>query len=1136
MRTEPINVGYLSFKAEESSAKREDTGVSTPEIKHKPISKNSLPLISAAVAIASLGVGIYAVKGKNNLKNKLDQIAKEAAESQYAKETAEKAKEAAEKAKNDAENKYQELQNSLNNKFDGLNNRVDSTESKLDRVTGALGQNSSSIANQYFARTVEVNGNYIDNIATPLRGYMSKQEQLEKQLRGEAFKRIFGIRNADKKPSQSPTIRIATSELSGFAKTGGLAIVPLELIANSGAIMNDKLDAELLVDMPMYIGQVENDVYFDLEPITTGENAGKVAYIRKDNNGKRVMANLHKVYEDTIPMIDGNIRTNESSEVYMSDIMYQPVAYEETLQQFPKKIGAKIREHIENGRVYDSKLVRFIPSREATLENYTDKYSDIILQADSDGNLDEVLKQFGQNAAIQLKTSLEDGQASLGETLQKFFQSEMANLTKIKQLHNKEINQNLRTNLMSVLDETIVENILKHTIQDIDKDSVSQSKLDSYYTNVDKALINAQDDNEFEKALASYPEKEAQTIREAKNHGSLDLIGAIGDAHNSMLEFVSRSISKPVLYSEEYSQFGTELANDLKTAFENRGSSPQAQTKYQAVFYKNRHFEMDGPIENERKKNIYSNVTQACGETMRFVYFNRLMGEYLTKGHRKSTVKPKADIIFANDWQTAMLPAYLRLGIPAQKACGLDPEIADKLYDTPVISIIHNAMYNGNIGDRSEIAQAMNVLFDEHAAIVAQNAWMPKDSGFPPYLGNGLFTAGNFNPQTMALAYSDNVVYVSDGNFRESSDESKMANLSNAPIAAMRGKVGRYADQNLLAGIARANGLDSTELPDKPTACGITNGCDKVNNIILDEKARYIETSLGLPVGAIATASQIDELGGSYAYHQHNKKVGLDVIKRDLNLARSSHGKNNPLKVRDFETTDLTGVDENTMIHGIAGRIENQKGFNIWIAGIKHYYENGEYDKENPPVFYMQGSGSQAIIQSFLDFKKELFKIDPKAASRLICAEVFSEPGRYDCCKMISDFSAMPSWDEPCGLVHKEIGYASGAISMVNKVGGLRDGLKDNVNSIFIDFRRVADYNNTQTQEYQDALKYNGEQWAKGFVRAEKLFKNKEEFKKGVDESLRADFSWLAGAMQRYTDIVVNDLGALPKNIDTKHD
>ena len=60
----------------------------------------------------------------------------------------------------------------------------------------------------------------------------------------------------------------------------------------------------------------------------------------------------------------------------------------------------------------------------------------------------------------------------------------------------------------------------------------------------------------------------------------------------------------------------------------------------------------------------------------------------------------------------------------------------------------------------------------------------------------------------------------------------------------------------------------------------------------------------------------------------------------------------------------------------MAGRIVDQKGIDILTGGILEYYKNHEYDKENPPVFYLQGTGDKTFIEGFLNAKKEVAKIN----------------------------------------------------------------------------------------------------------------------------------------------------------------
>ena len=118
----------------------------------------------------------------------------------------------------------------------------------------------------------------------------------------------------------------------------------------------------------------------------------------------------------------------------------------------------------------------------------------------------------------------------------------------------------------------------------------------------------------------------------------------------------------------------------------------------------------------------------------------------------------------------------------------------------------------------------------------------------------------------------------------------------------------------------------------------------------------------------------------------------------------------------------------------------------------------------------------------------------------------------------------MSSWDEPCGLVHKEIGYMSGAISIDNIVGGLTDGLKAYVrngskeenqgaNAIFVRFM------DKDTHSKEEALRHNGQAWADAFETAEEWFKNKDDFAEGIKNSYLSRHDWLRGKIQEYVEI-----------------
>ena len=134
-------------------------------------------------------------------------------------------------------------------------------------------------------------------------------------------------------------IRVPTAEYAGFAKTGGLAIVPKELIANLGAVINNKQKAELIVDTPLYIGQVENSQFFSLV-----KKGSKYEYVNKKNGKENVMATLNKIDTMHVPIYTDKGKLMERVEVFMSDEMKTAVDYEATLKQFDEKTAKERRQ------------------------------------------------------------------------------------------------------------------------------------------------------------------------------------------------------------------------------------------------------------------------------------------------------------------------------------------------------------------------------------------------------------------------------------------------------------------------------------------------------------------------------------------------------------------------------------------------------------------------------------------------------------------------------------------------------------------------------------------------------------------------------------------------------------------------
>ena len=884
---------------------------------------NTMPVVTSAVALASLGLAAYAVLRKpNSVKNverKIDTLVTDLAEN--SKKTQETLTTAIKEMKSTTENTVNELRGQIDGQLSGVRGEINNVKGEVQGVKSAV---NAAPTIHFTNRAVEVNGQHYQ-LASVMHGYGKEEGKLTEQLRTESARRLLGAVKPVELP-ENATIRIPTAEFTGFAKTGGLAIVPKELTANLGAVINNKQKAELLVDTPMYLGQVENTKFFDL--VKVGEN--KYKYISKQNGKETVMANLTKVDEMEVPIHNYTDIVKEKVEVYMTDEMRAPVDYADTVAQFDVETSKAIQEAMEAGKDFDTPLIKF-------------------------------------------------------------------------------------------------------------------------------------------------------------------------------------------------------------TAPKGVGESPKAEAKFKTVFYKNDKFDMAGPVQEGKIKNIYNDQTTQSGETERFIYFGKYFYEHLLSNHQRMEKPLKADLIIGNDWHTGPISAMTRLLTPAKKAMGLDPQLADKVQNVPIITIMHNFKLQGAV-DHSQ-GKLLNVMFDEHAAKIAENAWMPQKAELEGPLMNGLFTGSRLNPQTMAMTYADDIVFVSRGNFNEASSIREKGG-DNYALASLRGRTWQYGERDRLERIAMANGIRPEEVPHHGTAKGITNGCDRVNNILSNKKARDLETILKLKVGSLMCDEKA--ILDPFKAHQHNKGVILrDRVIPDVELARSTKGAENPMKIMDPEHTDLSGVDENTMVYGMAGRIVDQKGIDNWVAGIKERYMRGHYDKENPPVYYLQGIGEESYINDFMNVKNWLREIDPKASNRMVYAGLFSEPGRYDACKLFSDFSNMSSWDEPCGLVHKEIGYMSGAISIDNLVGGLADGLKGYVrggsaeqnkgaNAIFVKFM------DKDTHNIKDALEHNGKAWADAFETAEEWFHNKDSFAQGIESSYKSRHDWLRGKVQEYVEIGKRH-GVIADSVDSKY-
>jgi len=601
---------------------------------------------------------------------------------------------------------------------------------------------------------------------------------------------------------------------------------------------------------------------------------------------------------------------------------------------------------------------------------------------------------------------------------------------------------------------------------------------------------------------------------------------------------VDYNLMKQYLTPEDLGEIEQALANNAtykKNILEiskGKDGTINAEIVFDGMFYKNEKFDMKGPRFNSEAKNIYNNTTINAGEAERFTYFDKYFYEFLIKHHEYTNENLGADLIIGNDWHTGGITAMVRLLTKAKEAVGdITAKEAEQLANTPVVTILHNAKEAGRSAHSN--AKLFNIMFGEHASMIAPNAHMPDVSkiaaelakkenlsgdaanayiskvvnevGLPQKCWNGLMHNGAVDPQAMATAYSDVLIPVSDKYMEE--------------IATQ----GVYGRENFELFRLRKFATDhAKDLKGQKTIVGITNGSDRVNNVLTEAGARKLESDLGLAKNSLRTYTKGCNI---LEVHNHNKQIIIDKVIADVNDPK------NPMKLSLPELTDLTGVTPDTMIVSTAGRIVDQKGLDIFAEAIEEFLRmnKGKFADGNYPVFYAQGDGDLKFVQKLLEIKQKVAD-SPElggraAANRIVFANLFKEAGRYDACKQMSDFSIMSSWFEPCGLVHKQIAANSGAIPIVNETGGLTSGLTDGVDAIFSKFK-------PEDPSKEAVIGENKVYFAEAMTKAFELFNNKEEFTKVLTNSLNNDFSWLVkgGPMEQYIRIFT-DLKVLKPQI-----
>lgn len=313
MRTLPIDqqtVKFSNFKSEPKEAKvTEVLLVKEPQVANKASKEKKVALVSAAVAIASLGVSVYALRKSKNkdeiiskakeelkdLSKKAEEMAKKAEEK--ASETAKKAEDVAKKAEENAK-KLEEKQKWNDGYHDGVDKKINDLNGNLKKLNDKLEGKIDEAK-----RPVEKNLGYVDgfmllqNLDNGGRRIALKPEVIrELQATSPKYmnkKTAGGVAAALATLTASSTVWLPTAE-SLPEKEGGLAEVPVQMAMNMDKMDINNYIVRPLMEVPGKTEFVEKDgryyyYYPGMDANVKDEVTGKMKKVQKPLELRKVV-------------------------------------------------------------------------------------------------------------------------------------------------------------------------------------------------------------------------------------------------------------------------------------------------------------------------------------------------------------------------------------------------------------------------------------------------------------------------------------------------------------------------------------------------------------------------------------------------------------------------------------------------------------------------------------------------------------------------------------------------------------------------------------------------------------------------------------------------------------------------------
>ena len=507
---------------------------------------------------------------------------------------------------------------------------------------------------------------------------------------------------------------------------------------------------------------------------------------------------------------------------------------------------------------------------------------------------------------------------------------------------------------------------------------------------------------------------------------------------------------------------------------------------------------------------IYSKTAKA-EEPEKFAFFDKAVYEFAKSMYDPNSVKglrvvnkekleeigtPQGFVL--NDWQAAPIAALSRYKAPMENAYGgLSDNAASKLADMRMITIGHNAQYQGYTHIDNDYVQKvevseniLNTLFDNFASDIVRNAVTksPHDSLSNVTVMNPNSGERHVNLLNMGICLSDYFAPVSKNYAKELVEDPNKSSYLQWALEE-RDKAG--------------------------TMVGIINGND-LENINIVGKQKFINDKTGLTFKTYSNNAPMEEV---LAARTENKKEFYNNFIRPF-----ASGQKQVDKLENIGTTSLPELSDEeiakTPIISYAHRLVDQKGVDILVDSVKKLYENWDKDfKDQPkPIFYLAGEDGEGDKNLKL-IKKLKEELKPEDSNRVVFAHGFAPNPAL---MAATDFFLMPSKFEPCGLTQSEA-FAMGTPVIATATGGIVDTVTDSKEG----------KTGILTKEIN----------ADGFYNAMKegvstFLNNKNDYNTMVMNSLKTDFSWVGpnrqGPIYDYLDLFGIDRKSLAEKSELK--